>query len=134
MGRADGRRHRRAGQGLGTVIDPIGPHDNRTRRAAAQGCEAGGNMVTQLSRRVSLVVLAVGALSLTAGEPKPDNKIEIRVVAILAHNRNDKVDPKLVKMAAELRKAVPQLTGFDMGKQSCKSVAVGGSETFELVD
>ena len=39
-----------------------------------------------------------------------------------------------MKIAAELRKAVPQLTGFDIGKQSCKSIPVGGVETFELVD
>jgi hypothetical protein len=37
-------------------------------------------------------------------------------------------------MADEIKKSVPLLTGFKMGKMSCKFVPVGGRETFDLVD
>src|SRR5262249_50800352 len=86
-------------------------------------------------RRIALLTLAVVALGLAAPEPpKPDINVDIRVVAIVAHNRSDVVDPRLKKLAAEVRKTVPQLTGFEVARQSCKPVAVNGSETFELVD
>jgi Fe-S-cluster formation regulator IscX/YfhJ len=93
------------------------------------------NMATCCSgRRFGLLGLAVLAVGLVSAEPREDNKVDIRVVAIVAHNRNEKIDPKLVKFAEELRKTVPQLKSFDMAKQSCKPVALGTSENFDLVD
>jgi hypothetical protein len=97
--------------------------------------ETGIMATCRCGRRVGLLALAVLAVGLVSAEPREDNKVDIRVVAIVAHNRKpEKIDAKLVKIAEELRKAVPQLTNFEMAKQSCKPVALGTSENFELVD
>ncbi len=80
------------------------------------------------------ILLAVVQLSAEPPQPPQPEKIRVSVVAICAHNRDDKIDPRLTCMADEIKKAVPQLTGFKMGKMSCKPVPVGGRETFELVD
>lgn len=61
-------------------------------------------------------------------------RVEITVVAVLAHDKDDKVHPKLKCLAPEVKKKDPKLTGLRLGKTSCKSLALGGSETFPLVD
>jgi hypothetical protein len=80
------------------------------------------------------IMLAVVQLSAEPPQPPQPEKIRLSVVAICAHNRDDRIDPRLTCMADEIKKAVPQLTGFKMGKMSRKEVPVGGRETFELVD
>jgi hypothetical protein len=80
------------------------------------------------------VLLAVVQVSAEPPQPPQPDKLRLSVVAICAHNRDDKIDPRLTCMADEIKKSVPQLTGFKMGKMSCKFVPIGGRETFELVD
>jgi hypothetical protein len=89
---------------------------------------------TQFSTAVLLV--AGGLLCATrlgADGPKIDKNIKVSVVAILATEDNNKIDKRLTDVANEVRKVHPQLTGFRLAKMTCKSLPVGGAETFELV-
>jgi hypothetical protein len=62
-----------------------------------------------------------------------EETVQVSVLAILATERDDKIDPKLVCIAREVQKTHKKLTGFQMVKMTRKSLAVGAKETFELV-
>jgi hypothetical protein len=79
-----------------------------------------------------LVVLA--PVRLASDEPKPPAKTNVTVVAILASDQHERVDKKLVEVAREVQKKEPSLTGFTVGRCTCKSVAFGEKETFPLVE
>src|SRR4051794_26399573 len=80
---------------------------------------------------ISCTLLVLLASAARAAEP-----VRVSVVAILVHDRDDKVDPRLKCIAEEVRKAVPQLKdkGFKMGRMTCESVTVGKPTAFDLVD
>jgi hypothetical protein len=65
----------------------------------------------------------------------PDEKqVQVTVIAILATEDNDKVDPRLACIATEVQKKEPKLTGFRLAQTSNESVAVGKVTKFMLVD
>jgi hypothetical protein len=79
-----------------------------------------------------LVILTL----LDAAPPKEDEKetVQVSVIAILATERDDKIDPKLACIAREVRKSHKKLTGFHLATMTCnKSLAVGVKEMFEVV-
>jgi hypothetical protein len=83
-------------------------------------------------RRAALAaLLAVLAMAgtLLAAEPT----IKVSVIAILATEKNNKIDPKIKCIAEEVQRIDPRLTGFQFVKMSCKPVTVGAKDTFELV-
>jgi hypothetical protein len=64
-----------------------------------------------------------------------DEEVRVCVIAILASQRDKKVDPRLTCIAKELRKMYPELTGFRLARDdgmSCQSVAVGARKLFKL--
>jgi hypothetical protein len=63
-----------------------------------------------------------------------DQKVQVTVIAILATDRNDKVDPRLECIAKEVQKNHPTLTGFQLAQTNKESVAVGKPTKFTLVD
>ena len=63
-----------------------------------------------------------------------DGKVTVSVVAILATDQNATIDKKLVKIAEEVQKLNPKLTGFHSPKETRKNVAINSKEKFELVD
>jgi len=63
-----------------------------------------------------------------------DGKIQVTVVAILATDKNTKVDDKLKDIAKEVQKKEPTLTGFVVERITVKSIKIGEKETFPLVD
>jgi hypothetical protein len=65
---------------------------------------------------------------------KPPRKVRISVLIILASEKTDKIDTKLGCIPREVRKTNPKLTGFRMGKLSCKSLTVGTADKFDLVE
>jgi hypothetical protein len=67
------------------------------------------------------------------GKPLAPGEVRVSVVAILASEENDRVDPRLECIAREVRKLHPNLKGFRLAKMTCKAVPVRGTETFELV-
>jgi hypothetical protein len=83
--------------------------------------------------------LALLAALLPSGGPAaapcaddPD-KVKVSVVTILATDKDSKVDPKLADLAREVQKVEPKLTGFRLANSTCKSLAVGDKDDFDLV-
>jgi hypothetical protein len=79
---------------------------------------------------MGLVVLAL----LAAAPPGRQDRetVQVSVIAILATERDETIDPKLACIAREVRRTHKELTGFQMGKIAKRSLAVGGKETFDL--
>jgi hypothetical protein len=86
----------------------------------AVGCGGAGRWALALG-----VVLAAGAAA--AAE-----EVRVCVIAIVATERNDKVDPKLTCIAREVQKKNPKLKGFTFTDLGCKSVTVGEPKEFKL--
>jgi hypothetical protein len=63
-----------------------------------------------------------------------DDPVKVTVVVVLATDGNADVDPKLTELAKEVQKRDPKLTGFKLAATEGKSIVVGESYTFELVD
>jgi hypothetical protein len=63
-----------------------------------------------------------------------EDSVQVTVVAILATDKNDKVDEKLERLAREIRKKEPKLKGFRLARVDCKPIPVGQSDKFALVD
>ncbi len=78
---------------------------------------------------IFLTLLA--AAPLKAEEEK--ETVQVSVLAILATERDNKIDPKLACIAREVQKTHKKLTGFQMVKMTRKPLAIGVKETFELV-
>lgn len=74
-------------------------------------------------------LLGCGAVLAKAG-----GAVKVSVISVLATDKNDTIDPKLECLAREVKKVEPKLTGFRFARGTCKSVAVGARETFELAD
>src|SRR5262249_61787838 len=63
-----------------------------------------------------------------------EDKIEITVLAILASDKTNKIDPKLTEVAKEIQKKEPALVGFSVERVTKKSIKIGDKATFPLVD
>lgn len=79
------------------------------------------------------------AAALSAGCPHEcdcadDAPIRVTVTVILASTESKVVDPKLTDLAAEVQKRDKKLTGFKVVETIGKSIPVGESAKFTLVD
>lgn len=63
-----------------------------------------------------------------------ETPVRVTVVVVLATDANKDVDPKLAALAAQVQKRDKTLTGFRIVATEAKSIPVGESFTFELVD
>jgi hypothetical protein len=78
------------------------------------------------------------ALMLVASAPPKEAEcgdekaVDVAVIAILATDRNDKIDPKLACIAREVRKKHKELTGFQLATMARKSLTIGVKDTFEV--
>ena len=82
---------------------------------------------------VAAVATVVAFGGTARADEKPEN-LRVVVVAILANEENQHVDAKLERIAREVQKIEPQLTGFRLAKATWKKMSVGGKETFPLID
>jgi hypothetical protein len=91
---------------------------------------------TNLARPGLAFSLALASFLLASGTAAADDpsRLRITVVAILATDSNSHVDPKVNRIAQEVQKLEPTLTGFRMAKATAKSLSVADSATFSLVD
>jgi hypothetical protein len=93
--------------------------------------------VVTLSHWAGVVLVACG---LCAGqqasqpEKKPARKVKVTLVVILASEGKEEVDPRLERVAEEIRKKDPNLRRFRWGRAECRSLAVEEKASFELVD
>ena len=78
-------------------------------------------------------VFAVALLMLPVAAARAgDDGVSVSVVAVLATDQNDKIDPKLECIAKEIQKTDPTLTGFRIVKRLEKKIAVGAKDDFDL--
>jgi len=75
----------------------------------------------------------LGGLPTAAAAARAEER-SITVVAVLATDRNNVIDPKVQGIAEEVKKLEPTLTGFRLVRTTNKPVAVGRKESFPLVD
>ncbi|MGH7227290.1 MAG: hypothetical protein ACRELF_29095, partial [Gemmataceae bacterium] len=81
------------------------------------------------------VGIAVAVALTAAAASKDDEKtsVKVSVIAILASDKKDNIDPKLSCIAREVRKTHKELKGFRLTKLTSKSLAIGVPATFDLV-
>ena len=82
-----------------------------------------------LSVRCGLGLLAFLFAALPA---RSEEKVRVAVITILASEKDDHVDHKLECIARQVRLKCDKLKGFRCAKMTCKSVAVGDQERFDL--
>ncbi|MHB1422936.1 MAG: hypothetical protein ACYC3I_07040 [Gemmataceae bacterium] len=80
-----------------------------------------------------LVLMLAAAAPPREAERGKEKSVEVAVVAILATDRNDKIDPKLACIARQVRKNHKELTGFQLSTIASKSLVVGVKSDFEVV-
>jgi hypothetical protein len=90
-------------------------------------------MPSRLALAPLFVVLLVAGRCAAGDPPAPEERVKVTVAVILA-NGDGKVDDKLKCVATEVGKMHPKLTGFHLGTTATRSVPLGGSEKFKLVD
>lgn len=88
---------------------------------------------TNTRRWVFGMALVLLGLSANADAARADER-SVTVVAVLATDRNDTIDPKVQGIAEEVKKLEPSLTGFRLVRTTNKPVGVGRKESFPLVD
>jgi len=81
-----------------------------------------------------LWLLAICSGLMGAAPPGRAEEIRVTVAVILANDRNDGVDCDLKCIAERVQKLHPHLTGFRLEQITLKSLPVGKSEKFALVD
>jgi hypothetical protein len=86
-----------------------------------------------ISRRL-LWVLAIATGPLAAAPCGDAEEVKVTVAVILATDRNNQVARELKGIAQEVQKKYPNLLGFRLGEITCKSLTVGTSDKFALVD
>lgn len=75
-------------------------------------------------------------LALLGAAPKEEKKkdiINVSLIAILATDRNNQIDPQLACIARQVREKHKKLTGFRLATTTKKSLAVGEKTIFEVV-
>lgn len=95
---------------------------------------AGSSRITRSMIALALLLASV-PLALACGDDKKQPKqVRISVVVILASENGNAVDKKLECIAKEVQKIHPKLKNFQLARLSCKSVAVGKADIFDLVE
>jgi len=83
---------------------------------------------------LAVSAMFVAACAAPACQPAPAQPVRITVVTVLATGGNRTVDERLAELAKEVQKRDSTLTGFKMHATEAKSIAPGGTVTFELID
>jgi hypothetical protein len=81
-----------------------------------------------------IAMTAVTAAGTRCGDPDKPQPVRVTVVVVLASTHNNVVDPKLTALAKEMEKKKSDLVGFKLFGTIQKSIAVGGSYEFDLIE
>lgn len=85
-------------------------------------------------RRIGLAVTCLALLAAAPAARAADEKVQVTVLAILATDQNDKVDPQLKCVAQKVQKLEPKLTGFRLARTSTRSLEISKASKFALVE
>ncbi len=81
-----------------------------------------------------LLFLTLGAAAPPKDAERGNEKsVDVAVIAILATDHNNKIDPKLACIAREVRKSYKDLTGFQLARMTRQSLTIGVKRDFEVV-
>jgi hypothetical protein len=86
-----------------------------------------------MSRYLIPLALLLGVTSLGACPPD-DEKVQVKVLAILASEHHKEVAPKLAEFAKHVQKKDKSLTGFRIGRTTDEKLKVGEGKKIPLVD
>lgn len=84
-----------------------------------------------MTRLLLLGILLAPVAGVTAGPPA-EEKIEVKVLAILVSKHHTKVDDKLAQFAEQVQKQDPSRTGFKLERSNARSVKLGETQPFDL--
>lgn len=79
-------------------------------------------------------MIASGIIAVAMIQTVRAQDVRVTVVAIMATDKNDHVDPKLKDVAKEVRKQEHSLTGFRIGPTISKEINVGQKEAISLFE
>jgi hypothetical protein len=85
-----------------------------------------------MARYLPVLVLLLGVTSLGAGPPE-DQKVQVKVLAILASEHHKEVSPKLAEFARHVQKKDKALTGFKLDRTTDLPMKLGETKEFPLV-
>jgi hypothetical protein len=94
----------------------------------------GGVMSPRSVILVAATFLVVPVLAAAPPKEAKKDTVDVAVIAILATNRNDKIDPKLACIARQVRKNHKELKGFQLATTARKSLNIGVKHVFEVLD
>lgn len=87
---------------------------------------------------IRLLMLPPLALPIPTGPccdgEKPRAAVRVTVVAILASMTSDVIDPRLEVLAREVKKRNPNLKGFTHASTQTRSIPIGESAQFKLIE
>ena len=83
---------------------------------------------------IALILFSQILLSGVRGADADEGKVRVTVVSILATSKNNTVDDRLKEIAREVRKKMPELTGFGIATTSRLTMTLGTKETFAAVE
>jgi hypothetical protein len=83
---------------------------------------------------VRYLPIVLATLSAAGARARADDEVHISVVAVLATDKNDRVDKRVECVASYMKKANPKLTGFSLARMTCKDVRIGAKDCFDVVD
>ena len=78
--------------------------------------------------------MIVLALLACAPAVRAEGEVRVTVIAVLASDRHQHIDPKLKCLAEKIQEIDPTLTGFRAGRMTTKELPPGGEATFPLED
>jgi len=77
----------------------------------------------------------VALLTAAAPDARADERpIKVTVIAILASEKNTKIDKELKALAVELKKKYPEFKGFVLERTACESMKIGEKKSFQVFD
>jgi hypothetical protein len=92
-------------------------------------------MVSQArSRKRLLWLLAIVGMLMGTASCWRAEEVKVTIAVILATEHNKVVDRELKCIAEEVQKLYPDLSSFHLEEITCKSLPVGRSEKFTLID
>jgi hypothetical protein len=93
-----------------------------------------GLMSPRTWKCISGAFLVLTLLGAVAREEEEKETVKVVLVAILASENSDKIDPQLACIAREVRKTHKELKGFQLATMAQKSLVVGEKSVFEVVE
>jgi hypothetical protein len=85
-----------------------------------------------MPRLLSFVALVGAVVAVAACPPATDDEVDVTVLAILASEHHNQINPKLTEFAKHVRKKQPELKGFQLARTNAEPLKLGETKKFPL--